>query len=116
MAGFKQKDITRGTTRVVSPTFLQADGTPYDLTGGTVRYVATTNPAPADDSDADIDVSTTSHTDPTNGSTRIVLTATNTDIPAGSYNVGIQATLADGTVVEKTGTVKVTQDYAKATP
>lgn len=116
MANFKQKDIVRGTTRAVSTTFLQSDGTPYDLSGGTVRYVATTVTAPSDDTGAAIDVFTTTHPDPLNGISQIILTSHDTDIEPGTYNAGIQATLADGTVVEKTGTVKITQDFVKTTP
>lgn len=107
------KDITRGTTRAVDVTFLQADGTPYNLTGATVRFIATLQDTPTNDSTAAINVSTMSHTDPTNGKTRILLTATDTNVAAERYNVGIQAALIDGTVVENTGKVKILQDYVK---
>lgn len=112
----KLKDIVRGTTRAINVTFTQQDGTPHDLTGGKVFFAATTETAPTDDSGAAIDIPpVTVHTDPTNGKSRIVLSADDTDIAANSYNFGVQAVLADGTVVENTGKFKVTQDYKKAT-
>lgn len=114
---FTQIDITRGTTRVVRAVFTHADGTPADLTGATVFYVGTTQTAPVDDSAAEITPAhVTSHSDPTNGTTLITLTATDTDVAPATYNVGIQAVLADAvTVLERTGEVTILQDYAKAT-
>lgn len=112
----KIKDIVRGTTRNINLTFLQQDGTPHNLTGGTVFFAATQEEAPVDDSGAAIDITpVTVHTAPTEGKTRVTLSASDTDIAAGSYNFGAQAVLADGTVVEDTGKFKVTQDYKKAT-
>lgn len=112
----KIKDIVRRTTRRIDVTFLQQDGTPYDLTGGKVFFAATTESAPSDDSSAAIDVTPiTVHTNPTAGQSRITLSATDTDVAANTYNFGVQAVLADGTVIEQTGKLKVTQDYKVAT-
>jgi hypothetical protein len=86
------------------------------LTGGSVFFAATSEEAPTDDTTAAIDISAvTSHTDPTEGQTRITLSASDTDVAAGTYNVGVQAVLADGTVIEETGKLKIKQDYKKAT-
>jgi hypothetical protein len=112
----KLKDLVKGTTRIIDVVFTQQDGTPYDLTGGKVFFAATTETAPADDSNAEIDITpVTSHTAPTLGQSRIVLSATDTNVPAGTYSVGVQAVLADGTVIEETGKLKVLQDYKIAT-
>jgi len=111
----KIKDIVRGTTRVINVTFTQQDGTAHDLTGGKVFFAATTETAPTSDSGAAIDVTVTSHSAPLLGQSRITLSSTDTDVAAGLYNVGVQAVLADGTVIEETGKVKITQDYKKAT-
>ena len=112
----KIKDIVRGTTRTVNVTFNQPDGSPHDLTGGTVFFAATQVTAPTDDSGAAIDITPiTSHTAPTLGQSRIILEAVNTAIPAGSYNFGVQAVLSDGTVIEDTGKLKILQDYKIAT-
>ena len=112
----KIKDIVRGTTRVINVTFTQQDGTPHDLTGASVFFAATTETAPSNDDNAAIDITpVTVHTAPTLGQTRIVLSATDTDVAAGTYNFGVQAVLADGTVIEQTGKFKIKQDYKKAT-
>lgn len=112
----KIKDIVKGTTRAINVTFVDQSGSPYDLTGGSVFLAATTESAPTSDTNAAIDITpVTDHTDPTNGKTRIVLSSTDTDVAAGTYNVGVQAVLADGTVIEDTGKLKILQDYKIAT-
>lgn len=110
------KNIVRGTTRNIDVTFKKQNGQPHDLTGARVFFAATLEEAPADDSAAAINIDpVTVHTDPTNGKTRITLTSDDTDVAAGSYNVGVQAVLADGTVIEDIGRVNILQDYKKAT-
>lgn len=112
----KLKDIVRGTTRVVNLTFTAEDGTPHDLTGGTVFFAATTEADPSSDATAAIDVTpVTSHTAPTLGQSRVVLSAADTRIDPGTYYFGAQAVLADGTVVEETGRFKVKADYKIST-
>lgn len=112
----KLKDIVRGTTRAINLTFTAEDGTPHDLTGGSVFFVATLDANPSSDADAAIDVTpVTSHTAPTLGQSRVVLTAAETRVAPGTYNFGAQAVLSDGTVVEQTGKFKVTPDYAIST-
>lgn len=109
----KLKDIVRGTSRTINLTFTAEDGTPHDLTGGTVFFVATSEATPSSDSTAAIDVTpVTVHTAPTSGQSRVSLTAAQTRIAPGTYNFGAQAVLSDGTVVEQTGKFKVKPDYA----
>jgi len=112
----KLKDLVRGTTRAINLTFTTDDGTPHDLTGGTVFFVATLDASPSSDTGAAIDITpVTVHTAPTLGQSRVVLTAAQTRIDPGTYNFGAQAVLADGTVVENTGKFKVLPDYAVST-
>lgn len=113
---FKLKDIIRGNTRAINLTFTQSDGTPHDLTGATVFFAVTSTDAPANDSAALIDITpVTVHTNPALGQTRIVLSPTQTRITPGTYNCGAQAVLADGTVIEEVGKVKILSDYKVST-
>jgi hypothetical protein len=113
---FELAQLVRGNTRAINVTFKQKDGTPYDLTGGSVFCAFTTDKDPSDDTDAAINITPiTSFTNPTLGQSRIVLSATQTRIAPNTYFVGIQAVLADGTVLEDTGKIKVTADYKVAT-
>lgn len=112
----KLKDLVRGTTRAINLTFTAEDGTPHNLTGGSVFFAATLDDAPSSDSTAAIDITpVTSHTAPLLGQSRITLTATQTRVAPGTYNFGAQAVLADGTVIEETGKFKVKADYKVAT-
>lgn len=112
----KMKTLIRGNTRAIKVTFKQADGTPIDLTGGSVFFVATDKTAPTDDTGAAINVGPiTSHTAPTQGQTKIVLSAAVTRVTPGNYNIGVQAVLADGTVIEDTGSLTVSADYKVST-
>jgi len=109
---FKLKDIIRGNTRAINLTFTQTSGTPHDLTGATVFFAVTATNDPADDAAALIDITpVTVHTDAALGQTQIVLSPTQTRITPGTYNCGAQAVLADGTVIEEVGTVKIKTDY-----
>jgi hypothetical protein len=110
----KIKPIRRGTTRAINVSFEKEDGSPHDLTGGKVFFVATLQDAPVNDAGAAIDLPpVVSHVDAVNGKSRIVLSATDTDIAADKYNVGIQAVLADGQVIEDVGKLDILQDYKK---
>lgn len=112
----KLKDIVRGTTRVVNLTFTAENGTPHNLTAGTVFFVATSEADPSSDATAAIDVTpVTVHTAPTLGQSQVILTAALTRIDPGTYNFGAQAVLANGTVVEQTGKFKILPDYAIST-
>jgi hypothetical protein len=112
----RMKTLIRGNTRAINVTFSNADGTPVDLTSASVFFAATTDAAPSSDSDAAINVGPiTSHTAPTLGQTRIVLSAAQTRVTPATYNVGVQAVLADGTVIEDTGELEIDPDYKVAT-
>jgi hypothetical protein len=108
----KIKDLVRGTTRVINVTFTAKDGTPHNLTGGSVFFAATTEVDPVSDATAAIDIApVTVHTAPLLGKSQIVLSAIETRVEPGIYNFGAQAVLSDGTVIEETGKFKVKADY-----
>ena len=67
-------------------TFEESDGTPVDLTGGTVKFTV----RPALDEAVILSKEVTTHTDPTNGKTQVSLTSTETDsLEAGNYVWGV---------------------------
>lgn len=71
-----------------------------DLTGATVFFTAKpTISNSADDSDATIEKTVTSHSDPENGETVIELTSSDTDVTPGKYYYDIQIKNADGSIV-----------------
>lgn len=102
----KIKDIVRGTTRRVNLSFTTDDGTPHDLTGATISLAVTANKNPTSDSDAVIDVDGVV-SDAQGGLAYVLLTALNTKVPTGSYRFGAQAVLANGSVIENTGKLRI---------
>ena len=83
--------IAKGDTFRTEITVTSADGTATDLTGATVVMTVFDRNGVALETDT-----TTSHSDPTNGKTIIVLTAAETsDDPFGCYDFDIKVTLAD---------------------
>lgn len=86
--------LIRGDTASID--FTIAD---KDLTGATVFFTAKSAiDADATDAEAVISVEVTDHTDPTNGTTVIPLTATDTTVTPGTYYYDIQVKEADGTI------------------
>ncbi len=81
-------EIIRGDTDSITFT-LDSDGTPVDLTGSTVFFTAKSS---LDDADVDavISIEVTRHSDPTNGTTIIPLSSSDTDITPGEYFYDIQ--------------------------
>lgn len=80
-------NVIRGDTRTINLTFLESDGvTPINLTGGTVYFSVNSSSDPSSDSSAAIEKSTTGpFTSPTTGQHTLVLSHTDTNIPAGTY-------------------------------
>lgn len=86
--------IIRGDTASLD---FHVDG--VDLTGSTVFFTAKpTISNSADDSDAVIEKTVTSHSDPTNGDTVIELTSTDTNVTPGNYYYDIQIKDAGGSI------------------
>ena len=109
----KLKDIIAGNTRRIDLTFTDSTGTGYDITDADIAFTA----VPSDSSTAVIEINNTDQAaqftvlDADEGQIRVTLLPANTNQTAGSYNFGAQATLADGTVVEDTGSFKVKPQY-----
>ncbi len=76
--------IVRATDQTFTTTFTDEDGAVIDISSSTVFF---TVKAKVGDTDAEalITKDVTSHTDPTNGITNIVLTDAQTDITPGNY-------------------------------
>jgi hypothetical protein len=90
------KDVIRGDTRGVECVFKDSDGTPLNLTGGTVYFTVNSSDDPSSDSSAVIQRSATSFTDATNGSHTFTLTHSDTNIPPGEYWYDSQFIDSDG--------------------
>lgn len=78
-------NVIRGDTRQISLTFLEADSTPIDLTGGTVYFTVNASSDPADDTSKAIQKTATSFTSAITGQHTFTLTHTDTNITPGTY-------------------------------
>lgn len=85
----------KNNTVTIDVTITDGNGDPIDLTGGKL-YFTMKNSFNEDDSEAAIQKSVTSHTDPTNGQSRITLSKDDTDVPPKKY-------LYDITFIASTG-------------
>lgn len=103
-------EVIRGDDVSMSLTFRDNDGDLIDITGYTVFFTVKDHLAKPD-TEALIEKSTTSHTDPTNGQTTIELTSTDTDIDEGLYDYDFQLK-TDTAKINSTprGTFKVSRD------
>lgn len=71
-----------------------------DLTGATVYFTAKADfDNDETDSSAVISKDITSHTDPTGGTTTLLLTSDDTDVTPGTYKCDVHVKTADGTVI-----------------
>ncbi len=88
-----------------------------DLTGSTLFFtVKTLANADKPDTTAVISKTITNHYDPTNGKTRISLTSTDTDVPAGNYWYDIQLKDSAGRISScEKGQIEVLQDITRRT-
>ena len=89
-----------------------------DITGSTVYFTvrSTAVPTSADDSDALIAKSTTSHSAPAAGTTSISLTSSDTNQTPGEYRREIQIKFANGNILSAgTDTLIIEQDLTKST-
>lgn len=90
--------LIRGNTQTVTTEFIDdVNDTPINITGATV-YFTVKNSYDDPDSAALIAKTVTSHTDPTNGETQFVLSATDTDIEPREYYYDLKIQFMSGTV------------------
>lgn len=81
--------IYRGDDTTITLKIKDSDGSVVDITGFTFWLTAKVNASDKDE-DASIQKEVTSHSDPSNGETKIILTNSDTDIEIGSYIYDIQ--------------------------
>ena len=81
--------IYRGDDKTWTLAFTDSTGTAIDITGYTIYFTVKINSNDIDDN-AVITKDITSHTDPTEGETEIVLTNSDTDLPIKKYWYDIQ--------------------------
>lgn len=91
--------ITRGDTETIAVTFRDENSALINITGYTVFFtVKRKQDISKDDSVAVIQKDVTSHTDPVNGATEIVLSSSDTAIGEGSYIYDIQTNDGSGNI------------------
>jgi len=109
-------DFYRGDTQVYTLTIKDKDGNPIDLTGSTIFFTMKENLTLPDDSAA-LQVIVKTHTDPTNGITKITVPATDTSNLKGGYTYFYDFQLVDANSNVKTllaGKVKVLPDVTQS--
>lgn len=113
----KIKKFIRGDTRAINVTVTDSAGAAVDLTGGTVFFTLNASSDPTDDTDAVVEKSVTSHTDPTHGLTTITLDHADTDsLAADIYYYDIQFVDAQGNVTSKQAdTFEIIADITRRT-
>lgn len=108
-------NIIRRDDTAFELTFTDVDGAPIDLTNGTVFFTAKRK-ITDDDADAMIEKEITVFADPTTGIATLILTKTDTNIPAGSYVFDIQFKAVDGKIASSSaGKLFVSQDVTVRT-
>ena len=91
-------EFYRGDTKKLNLTFKKKDGSPWDITGATIWFTIKKDPNDDDDK-ALLQVSVSTHTDPTNGKTVLTLSKDDTNIEPGfSYPSDFQMVDDDGNV------------------
>lgn len=107
-------EIDSGDDETIVLTREKQDGTKHDITGWTFWLTVKDHPNDPD-SDAVLQKQVTSHSDPTNGETRIDLTASDTSGLSGAYRYDIQEETDGGTTnTVLYGTFYVRQDVTEA--
>lgn len=114
MATTKLNNFYRGDTRDYALTFT-SNSVAYNITGATVWFTLKKDRNDAD-SEAVLQKSISSHSDPTNGKTTLSLTSTDTAIEAGRYFYDFQIKTASGSIITfLSGTVDVLEDVTRTT-
>lgn len=99
-------------------TISDSNGVGVDITGATVYFTVRDNNGldATDDNDVILKVAITSHTTPASGITKMLLTATNTDIVPGDYYWELQVVFTDGAVQTTTASIlTILPDLTKGT-
>lgn len=87
-----------GDTKTINLTVKDSAGSAVDITGATV-WMTIKNKVGDSDADALVQKEVTSHADPTEGETQIVITSDDTqELRAGTFKYDIQIKLASGVV------------------
>lgn len=112
-------NVFKGDDKTWNLVFTDSAGDPINLTGQTIFFTVKTNQTDTD-SLALIKKEITSHTDETDGKSRLVLSNTDTDLDAKEYFFDLQLVSSSGTVttlLPKAGIGKfvVTQDVTRRT-
>ncbi len=113
-----QLTYTRGDDKTIGLTFTDSDGSAIDITGWKLWLTVKAKATESDD-EAVIQVTQTSHSDPTNGKSSIKITSdsvADTQQP-GEYVYDIQAKKDNGDIVTVVKPFKfvITEDVTKAT-
>lgn len=91
-------ELRRGDTKVYALHFTDSSGEDINITGWTVFFTASADPEPTNDDNAIIKKTVTVHSDPTNGRTTVILSATDTNI-LGDYYYDIQVKRVDNSII-----------------
>jgi hypothetical protein len=108
-------EIKRGDTKTYTLTFKKDDGTLIDITGYTIFFTVKTKIDDVDN-DAVIKKTITTHSNPTQGETKIELSSTDTNQEAKSYvfDIQIKTNLTEIiTILE--GMITITKDVTQRT-
>lgn len=97
----QDRQVIRGDTDNFTISFKNSNGDPINITGYTVWFtVRSSVPSTSveNETDAVISVKNTSHTNPTNGETVIVISSDDTNIAPKTYFYDIQYKKPDGSI------------------
>lgn len=94
--------IIRGTDQTFAVTFTDSSGSPINLTGQTVFFTVKEknkiDESDITDTNAIIQKIVTTHSNPTQGQTNIILTSQDTLVPAGNYLYDLKLVSGSGAV------------------
>lgn len=108
--------IIRGDDKYYNLTFTDGTGSAIDITNWTIYFTVKSNLSDTDDSNALIQKDVSSHTDPTNGKTRVHLTHGDTDLTKGDYYYDIQVKKDNGDIITVVnGIFEVAYDVTRRT-
>lgn len=107
--------IIRGDDTTITVTFKDSDGVAIDITGATVFFTVKSDIKDVDGS-ALISKDITSHSDPVNGITEVVLTNADTTIDTGTHLWDLQIKYTNGKIQSvNAGKIQVSKDVTQRT-